>query len=529
MDADHSTCRFRWVVCQIDSLQRLRCDVDIIIRALATLPRTLDETYERIFLQVPEEARIFVYHALKWIYAHNELHNNNISCAILLQAVQKTASELAPSTYAYHLDEELLRDFCGCLVSVSRDSRIYNTIPNGLKYQLLTVSFAHYTVLEFLNSSRMRNGPACFFAFGQESAKLEYANMLVIEALTKTDERLSISRNPDISDVDTIATAVNHDITCYSIVSSILVVRKWASILPEQGNFNQSTIFKLFDESRTHFQTFEYILSTVEEFLVSFFSDRGLYGGEKFWCILWRIPAIDSCIKTLINLLFTDQSGRLAQKFLHRAVPQETLRNQLELRIEVWDAVDDADDDIEWYEFRGSVVELFAQLVFKWPGHLRLLVNFGAECIEPSVVLQSLVGWHVHNEGYTYYTCEHYCPLLRLLQLGADPDGRCYNISPLQMAVAAWDFDGVKILLEAGANPNYTGNQDGLRFDGKSQLGLFNAVRGMRPLDILNSVGCLFGGHRKKERGESPEKIREVLVRYLARSVSVTRKEMNKE
>lgn len=39
--------RFRWIVCQIDDLQRLKPDINVVTTALANLPRTLDETYER--------------------------------------------------------------------------------------------------------------------------------------------------------------------------------------------------------------------------------------------------------------------------------------------------------------------------------------------------------------------------------------------------------------------------------------------------------------------------------------------------
>src|ERR1051326_1866906 len=80
--------RFRWASCQISSLQRLKGESQIIRNALANLPKTLDETYERIFLQIPKEDREFVHHALKWIYYHNELLAGDISSSLLLRAIE---------------------------------------------------------------------------------------------------------------------------------------------------------------------------------------------------------------------------------------------------------------------------------------------------------------------------------------------------------------------------------------------------------------------------------------------------------
>src|SRR5271169_3940105 len=46
--------RFRWVVCQLDTL-RTCLKRSALLKALNRLPKTLDETYDRILLQIPEE------------------------------------------------------------------------------------------------------------------------------------------------------------------------------------------------------------------------------------------------------------------------------------------------------------------------------------------------------------------------------------------------------------------------------------------------------------------------------------------
>src|SRR6266566_1851870 len=47
--------RFRWVYCQLDNLRR--CMPSSIRKALNELPTTLDDTYERILLDIPKQKR----------------------------------------------------------------------------------------------------------------------------------------------------------------------------------------------------------------------------------------------------------------------------------------------------------------------------------------------------------------------------------------------------------------------------------------------------------------------------------------
>ena len=64
-------------MCQIDALQRLKCERHIIKKALENLPKPLDETYERILITIPKEERLLVHHVLRWIAQHNDLYNSD--------------------------------------------------------------------------------------------------------------------------------------------------------------------------------------------------------------------------------------------------------------------------------------------------------------------------------------------------------------------------------------------------------------------------------------------------------------------
>src|ERR1700742_813656 len=55
--------RFRWVVCQLETLRR--CLPSSVQSILADLPESLDETYERILLQIPKWSRAHAHRLLQ--------------------------------------------------------------------------------------------------------------------------------------------------------------------------------------------------------------------------------------------------------------------------------------------------------------------------------------------------------------------------------------------------------------------------------------------------------------------------------
>ena len=170
-------------------------------------------------------------------------------------------------------------------------------------------------------------------------------------------------------------------------------------------------------------------------------------------------------------------------------------------------------NDEMWWSFEGSIVELFAQQAHEGPGPLRLLIEELDGYFDPSMVMLSLIGSHVHNEmGW----CKTYCPLAQLLCLGATANAPGYSITPLQIAVACWDFEGVKMLLEAGADPNGTGNPDVVEWRKDSILGRFNHLRDASPLHICRDSDCLIMCPIRTERTEAPAEIETILLQYGA-------------
>jgi len=484
-------------------LQRLKGNKETITRALARLPRTLDETYERIFAQVPNEARLFVRHALKWIYAHNALWGSNISPLNLIQAVQKSTAGLDSSGYDYDYNEEFLREFCGCLISVSLQDRPgdWQSFP-----PTPAVSFAHYTVLEFLDSTRIRNGPASWFAADKDAAKLEFAKMVILETLdTRWNETWPTAEvNHDDKD---IADAVEKDFSLYSVASSALAVHNWGPSLALDPALYRPT-FALFDTTREHFEAYKNTIRSVES-ATNFFDNRSLQ--PAFWDLAWKQQQqpTSNDLRTLVHLLIEDESCELGRKFLQSLPSGTWLQSTLD-----FDASTLHGMQLDWDRFRGTILEFSAFTARKYPQRMGLFLDFFTEDFDATRALLSTIGWHFHEDEFG---CTEGCFLQRLLHLGADPDARGYRICPLQMATGAWDLEGVRVLLEAGADPSCAGDQKSPEREVDTTPALFNGVLGRSPLNIAQTMGCVFDGNQLYERRPARPKIVALLHKYGAR------------
>ena len=129
---------------------------------MAELPATLDETYERILNNIPsgdfEEARA----ALQWLI-----------CSVGPMDIDEVAEAATLKPYRCSLDpdqkyrtsDDILKIF-GSLVT---------TVPDRYGGPV-KLRFTHYSVKEYLLSSRIREGPASRF-----SARVSEANLYVAQ------------------------------------------------------------------------------------------------------------------------------------------------------------------------------------------------------------------------------------------------------------------------------------------------------------------------------------------------------------
>lgn len=140
--------RFRWAACQLDSLTKC-LNRAALRRALATLPPTLDQTYERILSAISEAHSEYAFRILRWLtYSVQPLSVNQIAEVVAID------TELDP---AFDRDEVLedpldVLNICSSLITITR----YN---ESSRSEVIVV-LAHYSVQEYLVSDRIWKGKA---------------------------------------------------------------------------------------------------------------------------------------------------------------------------------------------------------------------------------------------------------------------------------------------------------------------------------------------------------------------------------
>lgn len=152
----HICFRFRWVDCQLDALARCS-SVKALRNALESLPHTLDETYDRILLSIPEEHRGIAMIMLQWL----TFSARPISLGEMAEIVSIDVDNITPDHR--HDQDQRLRDprdileFCSALVTFS-------------DYDTGKLSLAHLSVKEYLVSERIKRGPAPQYHINKSSA-----------------------------------------------------------------------------------------------------------------------------------------------------------------------------------------------------------------------------------------------------------------------------------------------------------------------------------------------------------------------
>ncbi|KAK4446724.1 hypothetical protein QBC34DRAFT_356380, partial [Podospora aff. communis PSN243] len=509
---------FRWVVCQIDVLARLTPKEEAVERALAALPETLDETYERMFLQIPSGARRIVHETMKWTYSHNEIHENNVPSRILLQIVRKSVASSSSASQDYNYDIELLREFCGCLLTIGNETRTPSYIPHREEecWTAETVTFAHYTVWEFLTSARLKNGPAAYFAVDSEEVVVDYAKLVFLGALSamKTDITPIPKNCPTherrMNDMKHTR-HVEQNFSDYCLTSAALCLRKLYEGEIELDEL-KSYVIQLADASKPHFPLLTRVATTLD------LIDDGF---DWQWHIYLENPTLSTGLRTFLALFCMVKSTELIRAFLttqSQSFLDTVLREQIVVR--------DTSHEPRFQWFTGTVVELLARNDFMDSESLTSLFELVSGHFDPSAVLVVAAGTHFHSGGRGSTACGD-CPLARLLQLGADTRGGGYRLRPLQIAAARKDFVTFEMLLRARANPDDCGTHGVVWRDDSEHGAAYNPLIRKSPREIVRLwedsedhsdfdiiVDLCLGVEDTGAEGDNLEKIKRLLVEY---------------
>ena len=485
--------RFRWAVCQLDILKRLRPDVSTIRAALSNLPKTLDETYERIFLTIPEDDWLSVQHVFHWLVYHNELFGTNIPLSTLLQAVQQSTVDFLSQDADQLHDFEGLRERCGCLIVIEQEEKRTGE-DKKLIHQRSTVSFAHYTVKEYLQSPRISQKKVGFFALVQQRIQNQFTGIAIRQALAIQPDKLD---EDDLENAAVIHGLLDADFKLYCGVSSVLQLNIW----PEAISSN-STLMEL-SEAIVNSKIPDPLaillcMADAQDYITSAFHSD-LYGEFQFWSIDWLQEVDTDSVAFLAFLLVSGLSGslHLARAFARKHSMLTILTQQLHITKEVWHVVDNEGTDS--YNFVGSIPEMVAQWESSQPETftfiLDLISEHGVIHFDPSTLLLLYIGCHQHD------TCDESCSLKRLLRLGASANGpEGAFVTPLQIAVVCWDLQGVELLLNAGAEPNALG-KNGSRWALDSLMQRFNHLHGVSSLHIIKHFQCNYRGEKQDDFG----------------------------
>src|SRR3569833_154285 len=485
--------RFRWAVCQIDCLQRLKADIQVIRSALADLPKTLDEAYERIFQAIPAEDWPFVRHVLRWVHLHVGLYSESIPAKTLIQSADSSLN----SNYLY--DEDSIRETCGCLIRVEPGRGFHG--EHFVSGATSVVGFAHYTVREFLDSNRIAASPVAYLALPIDHAEIDTIKTVLLGALSLEIDPVNIDE-PDTADpiaIDNImatraVTTIFAHFGLYCLASALLSIHCWSRVISSRDDLN-SLAFGLLDPSGRHYPALERAVYLLD--YIDIFPYHDMSGGMYFWEIEWLSEPTEGpwLTKTLVNLLFLAKDTELPEKYieLHSITSFQTQKT-LAMRLPgIFFGLDTLMDELNTLRkspliVGANLVELFAQLGMLQAA-FRLLLDSETGAIDLSSMLLHVMAWHTHDgEVECQFDAATSCVVQLLFPRGADPIARGYRVTPKQNKKHTGVDAGVRLLLEAGAGPDCAGDTRGKRWEDNTCMAPFNLLHNSSPLWICRNA-----------------------------------------
>ena len=178
------SCRFRWVFCQLDALRH--CFPPNLRQYLNELPDSLDETYERILKGINKAQRDNAHRLLRCLtVAVRPLHVQELAelLAFDFQASTEGGIPTLKEDWRWDDQEEAILSTCSSLITI---------IP---RYDSRLVQFSHFSVKEYLTSSRLAK--SLHEEVSRFRIDLEPANTIMAQAclatLLQLDEHAGIS------------------------------------------------------------------------------------------------------------------------------------------------------------------------------------------------------------------------------------------------------------------------------------------------------------------------------------------------
>ena len=431
---------------------------------MGSLPKTMDETYERIFSYIPDEEKELVRHTLHWACFHDFLWKGLVPLPANLLidsfiAIDQKRSRLSSDEYLYDL--ETLRESCGCLVSFAFDE----------EGQSQSTNIAHYTVREFLESDRLSR--TSWFSIEHTACYRSILAFVMEYAITSEPIKI-----PEFFDGPAVLMlGSTSSFNEYCLATSV------RSLCQIEELVEPRLAFRFLDPLEAHFEALSYHLLILESNGdIEEVSSTDYSTGP--WHVNWYESTKRSKATILANLLLM-KCLSLAKDFLLdldlESVSQEILCGSITPLVPWWDINKNGSG-----KFKCNLVEFLAEM-----GEFdKDMLDFFQREARGLICYSDLLPHYMPRHSCESM-CGGLCALSLLLQLGANPDPKGFVVTPLQVAIFARDLTGVRALLEAGADSNNTGDEQSVKQQTETPiLGPYCHLHGLTPLHILRHLGA---------------------------------------
>jgi hypothetical protein len=188
------------VVCQLDMLRNC-VTLPALRKALSSLPKTLDDTYERILVNIDESYCLDVQKILKFLAFA-------IRPVGLLEMVEVLAIDWNGDEPRFVPDNRIpepkdILTMCSTLVTTTEDLGTHFS-DDGYQDIWLTIRLAHFSVKEYLLSDRIMTSKASMYALDPVSANLFIAKTYLVYLLS-----LEFLGGQDMSNYEVVSRSSN--------------------------------------------------------------------------------------------------------------------------------------------------------------------------------------------------------------------------------------------------------------------------------------------------------------------------------
>ncbi|OMP88736.1 Vegetative incompatibility protein HET-E-1 [Diplodia seriata] len=178
---------FRLASGLLDLVGKCRKKKDLQV-LLSSLPRTLEDMYERILLSIPEDERRDAFRTLEWLaFSDQPVRMEDLSEALAVELDDQHGYDPDLKDLCIHrspiMNSSLVTTSKAWLNDVKSSPGYYDEIWDSMNIVVTEVRLAHASILDYLRSPGIRRGRAASFALDWDSANRTMAQTCLLYLL----------------------------------------------------------------------------------------------------------------------------------------------------------------------------------------------------------------------------------------------------------------------------------------------------------------------------------------------------------